>query len=384
MKQISFPALLLDNAAFESNCKSIAAKANGKRIRIATKSIRSIKVLQRILTSDSVYQGLMCFSPREALFLIEKGFDDLLIGYPCWDKEALLEIAKHNQNGKKIICMVDSKVHIDFFERIGKEVNGKLYLCIDVDMSTKFGNLHFGVRRSPLSDEESVLAIARKIKQSEHLELIGVMGYEAQIAGVGEQMPSQRMKNKVVAYMKRKSINEIATRRKEIVEVLQQEGFTLTFVNGGGTGSVDSTSSEDVVTEISVGSGIYSPMLFDYYSSFQYKPALFFALPIVRIPTPNIYTCLGGGYIASGPAGKDKVPQPVYPKGGKLLSLEGAGEVQTPVYFEQAKLQIGDPIVFRAAKAGEICERFQEILCISNGQILDRYDTYRGEGVCFL
>lgn len=384
MKQISFPALLLDEAAFESNCKSIAAKANGKTIRIVTKSIRSIKVLQRILESDSVYQGLMCFSPREAIFLVEKGFDDLLIGYPCWDEEALHEIAEHNRNGRKIICMVDSDEHIDFLDRIGKQVNGKLLLCIDVDMSTKFGNLHFGVRRSPLSDEEGVLGLARKIKQSEHLQLIGVMGYEAQIAGVGERMPSQQMKNKVVAYMKKKSINEIATRRKKIVETLHQEGFTLTLVNGGGTGSMDSTSREEVVTELTIGSGIYSPILFDYYSSFQYKPALFFALPIVRIPAPNIYTCLGGGYIASGPAGKDKVPQPVYPKGGKLLSLEGAGEVQTPVYFEQAKLQIGDPVVFRAAKAGEICERFHEIICISNSKIVGRYDTYRGEGVCFL
>ncbi|WP_042350267.1 amino acid deaminase/aldolase [Bacillus massiliigorillae] len=384
MKQIPLPALLLDEAAFESNCKSIAAKANGKTIRIATKSIRSAKVLQRILESDSVFKGLMCFSPREAVFLIEKGFDDLLLGYPCWDEEAIGEIAKHNKNGRRIICMVDSEEHIDFLERIGQQVNGKLNICIDVDMSTKFGSLHFGVRRSPLTNEIDVLQVARKIKNCEHLELIGLMGYEAQIAGVGEQMPSQQLKNKVVAYMKRKSIQEIAQRRKRMVDALKQEGFILTLVNGGGTGSMDTTSKEEVVTEITVGSGIYSPLLFDYYSSFQYKPALFFALPIVRIPSPHIYTCLGGGYISSGPAGKDKVPQPVYPKGGRLLPLEGAGEVQTPVYFDEAQLQIGDPIIFRAAKAGEICERFQEIVCISNGQIIERYETYRGEGGCFL
>jgi D-serine deaminase-like pyridoxal phosphate-dependent protein len=210
------------------------------------------------------------------------------------------------------------------------------------------------------------------------------MGYEAQIAGVGDDMPKQFWKNTLVSVLKKRSIKTIQSRRKEIVNALKQEGFTLELVNGGGTGSLEQTTQEDVITEVTVGSGFYSPLLFDYYQAFQYEPSLFFALPIVRKPTENIYTCLGGGYVASGPPGKDKLPEPVYPEGGKLLSLEAAGEVQTPVYLENKNLQVGDPIIFRAAKAGEICERFDEIICVSKGKIVDRWKTYRGEGGCFL
>jgi D-serine deaminase-like pyridoxal phosphate-dependent protein len=383
-EEISLPALLLDIQAFDENCIQITEKANGKKIRIATKSIRSVPVLQRILQSHSAFKGLMCFSPSEAIFLAEKGFDDILLGYPCWDREALIKIAKANRMGKEITLMVDALEHIDHLERIAKDVDGKFFLCIDIDMSSRFGNFHFGVKRSPLKNEEEVLKLASKISHSSRLQLLGVMGYEAQIAGVGDKLPTQRLKSKIVTYLKRKSIAEVELRRKKIVEALRKEGFSLSLVNGGGTGSLHSTTKEDIVTEVTVGSGFYSPLLFDNYQNFRYKPALFFALPIVRKPEPTIYTCLGGGYIASGATGKDKMPQPVYPPNGKLIPLEGAGEVQTPVYFENAKLEIGDAIIFRAAKAGEICERFNEMVLIEDGKMIDRYATYRGEGGCFL
>ncbi|WP_449619707.1 amino acid deaminase/aldolase [Robertmurraya sp. Marseille-Q9965] len=384
IKTLSLPALLLDLDAFDQNCKSIADKANGKTIRIATKSIRSIPVLKRIFQTSPVFKGLMSYSPREAIFLAEQGFDDILLGYPCWDYQELSQIAKLNASGKQITCMVDSIEQIDHLNRIARKENGFFYLCIDIDMSTTFGGLHFGVRRSPLKTEEDVFQLTDQIKESATLELIGMMGYEAQIAGVGDKVPSKQLKNQAVKLLKKKSIHEIKLRREYIVQALEREGFQLEFVNGGGTGSLDTTAQEESVTELTAGSGFYSPLLFDYYRNFRFKPALFFALPVVRKPTSNIYTCLGGGYVASGPYGEDKVPQPVYPPGGRLLPFEGAGEVQTPVYYENETLEIGEAIIFRAAKAGEICERFNEIICFSKNQVVNRYRTYRGEGKCFL
>lgn len=377
-----FPMLLLDLDALDDNCLQIARRASGKTIRIATKSVRSVEVLKRILDSSIVYQGLMSYSPEEAIFLSEKGFDDILLGYPCWEGTALRKIATAKT---RIILMVDSPTHISYLQEIAEEVSGHFQLCMDIDMSTKFPGLHFGVRRSPINNAHDALELAKQIKNASHLELVGIMGYEAQIAGVGDQVPAQHLKNHLITFLKNKSITEVGSRRNEIVQTLRKNGFPLPLVNGGGTGSLQTTSTEETVTEVTVGSGFYSPLLFDYYKDFRYKPALFFSLPIVRKPTPQIYTCLGGGYIASGATGPDKAPQPVYPPGGKLLPLEGAGEVQTPVFFGgNIDLEIGDSIVFRAAKAGEICERFNEITCFSKGKIVTSFKTYRGEGVCFL
>ncbi|MEO6887124.1 MAG: amino acid deaminase/aldolase, partial [Jatrophihabitantaceae bacterium] len=122
---------------------------------------------------------------------------------------------------------------------------------------------------------------------------------------------------------------------------------------------------------------------FDNYRAFEPRPALFFALSVVRRPAPGIATLFGGGYIASGPAGKTRIPKPAT-RGLKLIGTEGAGEVQTPVCgAAAARLRVGDRVWFRHAKAGELCERFETVHLVENGAVVDSVPTYRGEGKTF-
>jgi D-serine deaminase-like pyridoxal phosphate-dependent protein len=41
-------------------------------------------------------------------------------------------------------------------------------------------------------------------------------------------------------------------------------------------------------------------------------------------------------------------------------------------------------VIFRHAKAGELMERFREVLLVQNARIKDRVPTYRGAGLCFM
>jgi D-serine deaminase-like pyridoxal phosphate-dependent protein len=159
----------------------------------------------------------------------------------------------------------------------------------------------------------------------------------------------------------------------------------VAFVNGGGTGSIDSTAAEPVVTELTAGSGLYGPGLFDHYRAFRPRPAAFFCLPVVRRPDQRVATLLGGGYPASGPAGRDRLPKPYLPPGLRLTALEGAGEVQTPLAGGAARsLRPGDRVYLRHAKAGELCERFGSLLLLEGDRVVDEVPTYRGEGHAFL
>jgi D-serine deaminase-like pyridoxal phosphate-dependent protein len=98
-----------------------------------------------------------------------------------------------------------------------------------------------------------------------------------------------------------------------------------------------------------------------------------------------MFTAMGGGYIASGGIGLSKQPTPYLPKGFFLIQNEGCGEVQTPItYNGKEKLSIGDTILFRHAKAGELCERFNALHIVSNGKIVETTPTFRGEGKCFV
>ena len=104
-----------------------------------------------------------------------------------------------------------------------------------------------------------------------------------------------------------------------------------------------------------------------------------------RIPAGVAIAKLGGGYPASGAAGRDRLPRPFLPHGLKLDAREGAGEVQTPLLGPGATgLRVGDRVWFRHAKAGELCERFDAVHLVRGREVVDTVPTYRGEGKAFL
>jgi len=106
---------------------------------------------------------------------------------------------------------------------------------------------------------------------------------------------------------------------------------------------------------------------------------------VVRRPTAGIATLLGGGWIASGPPSSDRLPQPVWPQGLRMLPREAAGEVQTPVTGPAARdLAIGDRVWMRHTKAGELSEHVNEFAVVDGGSVVDTVPSYRGEGKAFL
>ena len=164
--------------------------------------------------------------------------------------------------------------------------------------------------------------------------------------------------------MQKRSVTELAERRGAIVAALS-EFVELEIVNGGGTGSLELTAAEEAVTEVTAGSGFYAPALFDHYSRFSLTPAAGYAMPVVRKPSSETATALGGGYLASGAGDRLRLPAPWLPEGLKLDRDEGAGEVQTPLLGPGAAgLGVGDRAYFRHAKAGELCERFNTLYLV--------------------
>ena len=378
------PFAFVDLELFDRNARDIVARAGNKRIRIASKSIRCVHLVERILASSPQYQGIMAYSAREAVFLSHQGLDDLLVAYPSYHELDDSGLAEELRRGKRIVLIADCAEHVHQYERYGKEYNVVLPLCVDLDMASRFPGLHFGVLRSQIATPEQAVNLANVIRANRHTQLAGVMGYEAQIAGLPDRVPGNAVRNWIVQILKRKSLREIRERRARIVDAVRAAGHELEFVNGGGTGTVETTKTEESVTEIAVGSGFFSPVLFDHYAGFHYAPAAGYAIEITRIAAPGIFTCHGGGYVASG-TGKDKLPRPYLPEGAMLTPREGAGEVQTPIcYNGPEKLAIGDPIFMRYSKAGEMCERFNSLLCVEQGKVTHEFPTYRGEGQVFV
>lgn len=379
------PCALVDVDAFDANAQAILQRAGHKPVRLASKSVRCRTLLRRVLDSSPRYRGLMCFTAAEAAWLYQCGFDDLLVAYPSTDAASLAAVCQCIAAGASIYLTVDSPEHLQLLASIASTAGVVLPVSLELDMSLRLPGLNFGVWRSPLRDAAAFLAMAQQIQATPQLRLAGLMGYEAQLAGVPDNAAGQWLRNALIRQLKRSSQRRIQGTRRQVLAALQQAGIALDFVNAGGTGSLEFSAADPGTTEVTAGSGLYCPQLFDSYADFHPQPAAAFALPIVRTPASGMFTCLGGGYPASGASGNDRLPQPWLPSGCRLSALEGAGEVQTPIHYSGAiPLQLGDPILFRHAKAGELCERFQQLHLIQAERIIDTVPTYRGEGQCFL
>jgi D-serine deaminase-like pyridoxal phosphate-dependent protein len=367
------PFAVVDLAAFRRNADDLVRRAAGTPIRVASKSVRC-----RALIAEAVgrpgFRGVMSYALPEALWLARNGVDDILMGYPTVHREALRSLAGDAEAARRITLMVDDVEQLALIKAVtgGGE---RIRVCLDVDASLRIFGQHLGVRRSPLRTPDQVQAVARRIAADDAFELVGVMFYEAQIAGLQDTSPAVR-------WVKRRSAAELADRRGAVVDAVKQVA-ALTLVNSGGSGSIEVSSADPIVTEVTAGSGLYGPTLFDRYDVFRAEPAVAYALGVVRRPATGIATLFGGGYVASGPAKKSRLPSPTWPTGLRLLGTEGAGEVQTPVRGEAARgLKIGDRVWMRYAKAGEMCERF-DVLHAIDGDQLSELPTYRGEGQNF-
>ena len=377
----------MDLDAFWHNGSDLLRRANGKSLRLASKSVRCRSLQGRVLATKG-WNGTLSFTLPEALWLRSNGFDDLVVAYPTADRDALRRLSRlmSDEPDTRLAVMVDSVDHLDLIQAAVGSQGGDIQLCIDVDAGWRVlgGRVQIGAKRSPLHTPNDATGLAREIARRKGLRLVGLMAYEAQIAGVADKPPGQPLRGLAIRAMQSRSAQELAQRRTEVVRAVEAVN-PLEFVNGGGTGSVESTAAESAVTEVAAGSGLFGPSLFSSYSAFDPRPAAFFALPVVRRPNNKVATLLGGGYLASGTADKSRLPQPYLPPGLKLDPQEGAGEVQTPVHgAAAARLQVGDRVYMRHAKAGEMCERFDTLYLIEGERIVDEVPTYRGEGQTFL
>ena len=378
------PVAAIHLDALRHNTHDMLARAGGTPIRVATKSIRVRSVIEAILATPG-YQGVLAFSLAEALWLADT-VDDIVVGYPSADRAALERLGRSPEFAAKITVMVDSVAQLDFIDSvIAPAERETIRVCLELDSSWDAPVLgHLGVWRSPVHTAAAAHALALAIVSRPGFALVGMMGYEAQIAGVGDKPAGNPVGARLNRWMRQQSIPELAERRAAAVAAVRLVA-DLEFVNGGGTGSLESTHDDPSVTDIAAGSGFFGGHLFDNYSGFTPAPAAAFALSVVRKPTPAMATLLGGGWIASGPPGADRMPRVVWPQRLQLVPREMAGEVQTPLTGADApRLTVGDRVWLRHTKSGELSEHVNEFALVENGTVVDMIPTYRGQGKAFL
>jgi D-serine deaminase-like pyridoxal phosphate-dependent protein len=380
----TMPCAIVDLDALEANARALVKPlaGSGKTMRVATKSVRCPELVTRVReVTGAVARGLMTYTAAETAFWAHRGEKDLLLAYPVSRDGDVAQVADANAAGAAAAVVADSREHLELLGAAARGWRVTIPVVLEVDVSWRpLGavGVHVGVRRSPLREPAEIVALARAAAATEGLRFHGLMAYEAQIAGVADAGAAVRA-------MKAASTRDVVRTRARIAQALSEAGVKPTVFNGGGTGTAAACASEAALTEVTIGSGFVDSHLFDHYRGLELLPAAYFALAVVRRPGARMVTCHGGGYVASGAAGRDRLPVPALPGGIKLLGFEGAGEVQTPLELpEGVDLALGDPVFFRHAKAGELAEHFAEYILVRGDRVVGRAPTYRGLGKCFL
>lgn len=376
---VSTPMFVVDLDAFDANATDLVARAGGLPIRVASKSVRIPALISRVLARDG-FAGVLAFTPREALWLRGQGItSDLVVAYPTVDRGAIAALLGSPDDLAAITLMIDDVAHLDVIDasRITPgSAETEVRIAIDVDAGLMIAGQHLGPKRSPIHDIDDVVRLAREVTRRPGFRLVGVMTYEGQVAGLQDTLPGPG--SIVLRRIKALSMSQLATRRRRINDALR-EIADLEFWNAGGSGSVEATAADPVVTEIAAGSGLMVPTLFDHYRSFTPRPASYFGLAVTRRPGPGMVTVHGGGFVASGAADADRLPTPWSPAGLSLTTLEGVGEVQTPLTGQPADLlRIGDLVWFRPAKSGEPFEHTRTVHLLQGSEFVDEVPSYRG------
>lgn len=408
-----YPLVTVDLAAMEHNAADLVRRADGMTIRVASKSVRCRPVAEAVLALDG-YAGLLTYSLAESVWAA--GWcEDVLMGYPTTDRTAIADLLADERAVAHVTLLVDSTDHLDVVDAVRSPgQRPEVRVAIDLDIghqppraagATDGGGTH----RSPSTGVDQARGLARAVVDRPGFRLVGALGYDAQIPGLGDDVPDSppalsdgpralvdHARTRVMRHFQADSWADVVHRRSAMVaaisEVAEAAGTPLEVVNGGGTGSVYLTRDHPSVTEIAAGSGLFGPKLFDRYRAFAPAPAAAFALPVVRRPSAGVAVVAGGGWIASGPAGVDRVPTVTWPREVELIDREGVGEVQTPLRGQGARdLAVGDLTWWRHAKAGELAEHTNTLVLVrsrvQDGQVVaevrETVPTYRGEGKAF-
>jgi D-serine deaminase-like pyridoxal phosphate-dependent protein len=390
LEGLDLPAAFVDLDVFDRNAARVKSLLGARvTLRVGSKSVRCVAMLRRIFEAlGERARGVLAFTAAEAEFLVARGFRDVVVAYPTSLARDATRFATLNADGAFVAAMVDDRAQLAPLSTAARARGTTVPVMLDVDMAWRppalGARVALGVRRSPLRSADEVVSLARAVASTEGLRFAGLMGYEAQIAG----LPDRDTRGATLtgnAVVKGLSRTQVRARRAEVRQALSRAGLAPEVFNGGGTGSLSWSAADPSLTEITVGSGFLGGTLFDGLDEFAPEAALLFALQVTRRPAIDVVTCLGGGYVASGPPGWERMPRPVMPAGLALLAWEGAGEVQTPLRVPpEIALDPGDPVVFRHAKAGELAERFATYHLVREGRVVEAVPTYRGEGGCFL
>jgi len=247
------PALVLDLDAFEYNAALMAeyCRESGVALRPHAKTHKCTRIAEHQLRKGAI--GISVATVREALIMAGVS-KSILITSPVVGEAKLDAIASLVERVDELIIVLDSVEAARRLERRLKRSRRRIGALIDIDP---------GMKRTGVSDVRDALELARFVRGSSVINLVGVQCYSGMVQHIAE---APRRAN-----VYRRELRRLET----VLEHLERTGFRSKIVSGGGTGTFDLDRRSGIFTECQAGSYIFMDAQYNAVELFAAKPRSF-------------------------------------------------------------------------------------------------------------
>lgn len=229
--------MIVDLDLMEANIKKMmdALLPTGLKIRPHLKTSKSAAVARKLAAAGCT--GCCVAKVSEAEAITDAGFRDILITCEIIGAPKVARLVELFKKNPEIRIVVDSAVGATAINNALAQagISSPLNVLIDVDV---------GLHRTGINPTEAP-ALARHIATLKHLHLIGVQGYEGHLQHLHDR---EDRKSQCLESMK------ILT---DTAAAVRKEGFDISVVTTGGTGTAEFCATVPGVTELQPGSFIF-------------------------------------------------------------------------------------------------------------------------------
>lgn len=367
------PAAYIDMNLFERNIRTVLHHSGGKDLRVDARVLRCPALIERVMRSNARFHSAACATIAEAIPLAQQqDISDVLVMFPTVDPAALARVCRATADGYTILLTTDSPRHLEPLAHAAQKADVTVGVCLEMDTSVNLPSLKGPGRRTPLRNIDALLNLVTEIEDTARLEFRGLLIFDTRRSNLAERSRAAlgQGRGRTDTAMGRR--RRILKRREDVVEALQALGYSSAFVNCSGDAGLDVNAHDGSITEITVG-----PALLGLDPSVRHGiPAAGYCAEIMRQPGETLYACRGDNLFGPHITDPNFLPQPYLPPGATLDPLAGAGDGQLPIRYV-GPLSIGDAVFLHPDNVADLCERFDRLLLVQDGRIIDEVETFR-------
>jgi D-serine deaminase-like pyridoxal phosphate-dependent protein len=345
---ISTPALVLNYDAMLKNIKTMAkfVKDIGVNLRPHLKTAK-MPIVAHMILKEGGANGIAVAKVGEAEIFAQSGIDDILIANQVIDLEHIKRLVLLN---KYVLarCVVDSRKNILDLSKQATQANMELEVLLEINL---------GLGRAGVEPGELALEMAKFIRDTPGVKLVGLQGYEGHLTPMMNVEQRETMTNECMNWL------------NETKKLLNENDFNIDYISTSGSATYMHAAECEGITEVQPGTYVFSDE-----HLFRVNPIFDIAVTVlstVQNQTGNKEFTLDAGTKAIA-TGDGKPIVKGYPK----IKFRVMNEEHTQIKSIGANFKLGEKIELIPAHICPTINLYDYIHVIKNNEYIGKWQIF--------